>query len=193
MASHIVIPAIQKVHMAHPDIRIVLSTGTQLTNLTRREADLAVRIVRPTDPELITRHLTKRKLGLFAAKSYLQQREEPIQGTGLSGHDVVIYHHRISPRQTEKLCGEPFANARVTMEVSSAMMLLEATRAGLGIAELATHLAENDPLLTRIWPDRSDTYDVWLVLHSDLARTARVRAVADAIIDGFPHKATKLG
>ncbi|MFX5817192.1 LysR substrate-binding domain-containing protein, partial [Acinetobacter baumannii] len=65
------------------------------------------------------------------------------------------------------------------------MMLLEATRAGLGIAELAVHLAENDPLLTRIWPERSDSYDVWLVLHSDLARTARVRAVADAIIDSF--------
>lgn len=65
------------------------------------------------------------------------------------------------------------------------MMILVATRAGMDIAELAVHLAENDPLLTRLWPDRHETYDVWLVMHGDLARTARVRAVANAIVGCF--------
>ncbi|BBB59545.1 hypothetical protein UNDKW_1272 [Undibacterium sp. KW1] len=71
------------------------------------------------------------------------------------------------------------------MKVSSAMMMLEATRAGMGIAELAVHLAENDPLRTRLWPDREDSYDVWLVMHGDLARTARVTDVADAFVGCF--------
>lgn len=170
------------------NIRIVLSTATQLSNLTRREADIAVRLVRPTDPDLIARHLTKRKLGLFAAKTYLEKHEVTADSKGLDGHDIITYQHRIAPRNAEKICGLPITNARVTMEVRSAMMMLEATRAGMGIAELAVHLAENDPLLTRLWPDRHESYDVWLVMHGDLARTARVRAVADAIVGCFPEK-----
>ena len=185
MASHFVIPAMQKLHASHPDIRIVLSTATQLSNLTRREADIAVRLVRPTDPDLIARHLTKRKLGLFAAKTYLKKHPVSPDSKGLDGHDIITYQRHIVPRHAEKICGLPITNARVTMEVSSAMMLLEATRAGMGIAELAVHLAENTPLLTRLWPEREDSYDVWLVMHGDLARTARVRAVADAIIGCF--------
>ena len=77
------------------------------------------------------------------------------------------------------------ANARVTMEVNSGLMLLEAASAGLGIAELPCHMADADPRLVRLWPERVDHYDVWLVMHSDLNRSARVRAVADAIIASF--------
>ncbi|MBC3907314.1 hypothetical protein [Undibacterium umbellatum] len=53
----------------------MLNTATQLSKLTRREGDIAVRLVRPTDPDLIARHLTKRKLGLFVAKSYLENKK----------------------------------------------------------------------------------------------------------------------
>ncbi|MBI3730863.1 MAG: hypothetical protein HY254_21340 [Burkholderiales bacterium] len=140
---------------------------------------------------MIARHLAKRKLGLFAAKTYLKKHEVTADSKGLDGHDIITYQHRIAPRHAEKICGLPITNARVTMEVSSAMMLLEATRAGMGIAELAVHLAENAPLLTRLWPERHETYDVWLVMHGDLARTARIRAVADAIVGCFPGKGGK--
>ncbi|WP_058051278.1 LysR family transcriptional regulator [Janthinobacterium sp. Ant5-2-1] len=182
MASHFVIRAMQQLHAAHPDIRIVLNVAPALASLTRREADLAVRGVRPTDPDLISRHLVKRSLGLYASKSYLAERGEPVRGTALAGHDIVIYHHSVTPRHGEKIAGESVANARVAMEVNSAAMLQEATRAGLGVAELATHLGDIDPQLVRIWPERAESYDVWLVMHADLNRSARVRAAADAII-----------
>jgi len=182
MASHFVIRAMQRLHAAHPDIRIVLNVAPALASLTRREADLAVRGVRPTDPDLISRHLVKRSLGLYASKTYLAERGEPVRGTALAGHDIVIYHHTVTPRHAEKIAGEPVANARVAMEVNSAAMLQEATRAGLGVAELATHLGDIDPQLVRIWPERAESYDVWLVMHADLNRSARVRAAADAII-----------
>lgn len=147
-----------------------------------------MRLVRPTDPDLIARNLTKRKLGLFAAKTYLEKHEVTADSKSLDGHDIITYQHRIAPRHAEKICGLPITNARVTMEVSSAMMMLEAKGVGLGIAELAVHLAENAPLLTRLWPDRHESYDVWLVMHGDLARTARFKAVADAIVGCFPSK-----
>lgn len=188
MASHFVLQAMQRLHLAHPDIRIVLSAATQLSSLTRREADLAVRTARPTEPDLISRHLTKRQSGLYAAPAYLAARGMPQPGTALAGHDVVIYQADVAARQHEKICGEPIANARVAMEVNTGMMLIEATRAGVGIAELPSHMADTDTRLLRIWPERSESYDVWLVMHTDLARTARVRAAADAIIASFPGK-----
>jgi DNA-binding transcriptional LysR family regulator len=188
MARHFVIPAMQSLHLLHPDIRIVLSVGPQLTSLTRREADLAVRSPRPSNPDLISRHLVKRTLGLYASKDYLARHGEPQPGNGLAGHDIVIYHQSVAPRHGDKLCGEPVGKARIVMEVNTGAMLQEAARAGLGIAELATHLGDSDPLLQRIWPERADDYDVWLVMHSDLGRSARVRAVADAIVATFPDR-----
>lgn len=91
-----------------------------------------MRLVRPTDPDLTARHLTKRKLGLFAAKSYLEKHEVTADSKGLDGHDIITYQHRIAPRHAEKICGLPITNARVTMEVSSAKMMLEAIRVGMG-------------------------------------------------------------
>ncbi|USX16425.1 LysR family transcriptional regulator [Oxalobacteraceae bacterium OTU3CAMAD1] len=186
MASHFVIDAMRSLHVTHPEIRIVLSTGTEITSLTRREADLAVRTLKPTSPDLISRHLTKRTMGLYATPEYLKERGMPTPGNGLAGHDIVIYQSAVAPRHREKICLEPVANARVAIEVNSGLMLLEAARKGMGVTELPCHMADGDPLLTRIWPDRVDHYDVWLVMHSDLSRSARVRAAADAIIDSFP-------
>jgi DNA-binding transcriptional LysR family regulator len=188
MASHFVIGAMQRLHVMHPEIRIVLSTSTDITSLTRREADLAVRTLKPTSPDLISRHLTTRSMGLYATPGYMAERGAPLPGTALAGHDILVYQEAVAPRHREKLCGEPVANARVAMEFNSGLMMLAAARLGMGIAELPCHMADGDPLLTRIWPERDDQYDVWLVMHSDLSRSARVRAAADAIIASFPEK-----
>jgi DNA-binding transcriptional LysR family regulator len=177
--------AIQQVRAAHPDLRVVLSTSTHLTNLTRREADIAVRTVRPDSPDLISRRLARRELGLYASKAYLKAHGEPRRGNAFDGHDVVIYQRGMLLTRGDTLCGEPFSNARVGMEVNSGMMMAEAIGRGLGVGELPVHLAGQDTRLRRFWSDRSDFYDVWLVLHGDLHRTARVRAVADAIVDAF--------
>lgn len=188
MASHFVLAAMQRLHLAHPDIRIELSASTQLSSLTRREADLAVRTVRPTEPDLISRHLVRRRMGLYASPTYLAERGEPVPGTALAGHDIVVYQKSTAPLQHERLCGEPVANARITLEVNTGLMLQQAVGAGFGIAELPCHMADADPALRRVWPERFEHYDVWLVMHGDLARTARVRAAADAIIAAFPEK-----
>jgi DNA-binding transcriptional LysR family regulator len=184
-ARHFLIDALQKLHAKHPDIRVVLTTSAEVSNLTRREADLAVRSLRPTSPDLISRHLKRLETALYASKSYLKRRGMPQPGNALDGHDVVIYQRTLLPRHSTALAGESIANARVVMEFSSGLMLMEGVRAGLGLGELPTYLGDAQPQLQRIWPERSEPYDMWLVLHSDLNRTARVRAVADAVIAAF--------
>ncbi|NYT36774.1 LysR family transcriptional regulator [Allopusillimonas soli] len=177
--------AVKSVHAEHPDIRIVLTASTQLSNLTRRDADLAVRPIRPDNPDLITRHIGRRKVGIYASRDYLAARGEPVRGTALAGHDAVIYQRGVLRRPQTTLCGEPLSNARIVLEANTGLVLLEALQAGLGLGEAVTVLADADPLLVRLWPERSEFYDMWLVMHGDLNRTARVRAVADAIVAVF--------
>ncbi|OFA05157.1 LysR family transcriptional regulator [Duganella sp. HH101] len=188
IASHSVLGAMQRLHVMHPEIRVVLSTSTEISNLTRREAELAVRTLKPTSPDLISRHLARRSMGLYATPAYLSQRGMPVPGNGMQGHDIIVYQGSVAPRHKEKLCLEPIANARVAIEVNSGMVMLDAARRGMGVAELPCHMADGDPQLTRVWPERVDHYEVWLVMHTDLSRSARVRATADAIIATFAEE-----
>lgn len=189
VARYFVMEAIQRVHAQHPDIRVVLSTGIQISNLTRREADLAIRNLRPDSPDLIHRHLARKEVGLYASRAYLAAHGEPRPGTAFAGHALVTYQQAVLPGWSDSLCGEPTSNGRIGVEVNSGMMLIEAVVAGLGIGELPIHMAPDFPNLVRIWPDHSEAYDLWLVMHGDLNRTARVRAVTDAIVEVFEENA----
>jgi DNA-binding transcriptional LysR family regulator len=186
MAQSFVLAALRLLHRRHPEIRVVLQVTTAVSSLTRREADLAVRTLKPTDPDLVSRHLARRESGLYASRAYLDERGMPRPDAGLAGHDLVIYHASVAPRQASHVAGVPVAGARVALEVNTGLMLLEAARLGIGIAELPVHMADADPGLVRIFPDRQHHYDMYLVLHGDLHRSARVRAVADAIVESVP-------
>lgn len=183
--ARFLVPTLQQLRQTHPGIRIVLSTSTQITSLTKREADIAVRTLRPDSPDLIARHLKRLYTGIYASPAYVAQRGLPEPGTALKGHDVVSYQRALAPHMVDQVCGESSANAQVVMEVSNGLMLAECVLAGMGLGELPVHIGDTLPELVRIWPQRSAPYDMWLVLHSDLNRTARVRAVADAIIAAY--------
>lgn len=185
VARYFVMEAVRRVHAQHPDIRVTLSTAIQLSNLTRREADLAIRNLRPDNPDLIYRHLARKEVGLYASRAYLAEHGEPRPGTAFAGHTLVAYQKALLPGWSDMFCGEPTGNGRIGLEVNSGLMIIEAVVAGLGIGELPTHMAPDYPDLVRIWPSRSEPYDLWLVMHGDLNRTARVRAVADAIVEVF--------
>ena len=186
LAVHFVMAAMAALHERHPEIRIELTVDTAITSLTRREADLAVRTLRPVEPDLVARVLTQRTAGLFASRAYVERHGMPDIATGLAGHDLVIFQPSVAPRQSRELGGAPLTGARIVMQANTGMMLQEAVRAGLGIAELPVHMAGTDPRLVRIWPEREHRYDLYLVMHGDLSRSARVRAVADAIVAGVP-------
>jgi DNA-binding transcriptional LysR family regulator len=185
IGRHFLMNAIARVQSQHPGIRIVLATSTHVTNLTRREADLAVRSVRPDNPDLIVRHLSRRAVGLYASKDYLQRYGEPRPGEAFAGHRIVTYTSGALPYRIEAICGEPIRNATIAVEANSGLMIVEAVANGLGIGELPLHMAQEIPQLVRIWPKREEGYDIWLVMHADLHRAARVRAVADVIVEAF--------
>jgi DNA-binding transcriptional LysR family regulator len=83
------------------------------------------------------------------------------------------------------LCGEPLHEPNVVLQSNAQLVLMAAARQGLGIALLSTFLAEEDPALVRLLPDQHDPIDIWMVLHPDVQKTGRMRALVAALEEVF--------
>ncbi|MWL91281.1 LysR family transcriptional regulator [Cupriavidus sp. SW-Y-13] len=186
LALEFVIPAISRLHAQHPDVRVTLNTSTQMLNLARREADIAIRNQKPDNPDLVARRLARWPVGLYASRQYVAQRGEPDPSSGFEGHDLVMYEPHLARNMTPTLVGHPIEGGRLVGAVNSSLMLRAMVRMGGAIGEVPVPMAERDGLV-RIWPDRerSRPYEVWLVMHQDLRHTARVRAMIDMILESF--------
>jgi DNA-binding transcriptional LysR family regulator len=186
LALEFLIPAIERLHAAHPEVKVLLSTSTQMLNLAKREADIAVRTMKPENPDLVARRLARWQTGLYASNSYLKRHGEPVVGTAFAGHDLIVYQPHMMGNRSPMLVGEPLHAGRIVSGVNSSLMLRAAVKAGIGIGEIPVHLGERDGLV-RLWPHRARAapYEVWLVTHQDLRHTARIRAMIDEIVFGF--------
>ena len=181
-----VMSAICSLHQEHPNVRVLLDTSTQVQNLAKREADIAVRTIRPENPDLLARKLAAWPMGLYASADYLDRHGEPVAGTAFEGHDIVCYLPYLLARRPLTLAGEPIHGGRIVSGLNSSLTLRAAVREGLGLGELPVPIAERDGLV-RIWPDRTGAaaYEVWMVTHKDLRHTARVAAMIDHIARAF--------
>lgn len=185
LGKRFVVPAIAKLRAAHPGIDVVCVTSPGIANLTRREADIAIRTLRPESPDLIVRRLAQLELGIYASRAYLAARGEPREGGAFEGHDLVMYQQPVVPSMWDALCGEPTHRGRVSFQTSSTMMLFEAAICGLGVTGLPCFRADDEPELVRVMPGRSDRFDVWLVAHADLYKTARIQAFIGIVAREF--------
>ncbi|WP_454727027.1 MULTISPECIES: LysR family transcriptional regulator [Cupriavidus] len=189
LALEFLIPAIGRLHAAHPDVKILLDTSTTVLNLARREADIAVRTMKPENPDLVARRLARWPVGLYAAPAYLARHGEPVPGTAFAGHDLVVYQPLMAGDRAPTLAGEPIHAGRIVAGMYSSLMLRHAIKAGIAIGEVPVHLGEREGLV-RVWPGRARAmhYEVWLVTHQDLRHTARVRAMIDEIVQAFESR-----
>lgn len=189
LAAAFVLPAIAQLRQTHPGIDVVCMSSKRIANLTKREADVAVRTLRPDAPDLIVRRIAQLETGVYASRSYVAARGMPEEGGAFVGHDLVLYPRNEVPWMWDDLCGEPITRGRVVLQSSSAMTIFEAVAAGIGITELVCRRADAHPQLVRVLPNRRSTQDVWLVTHADLHKTARVRALMECIVESFDaHK-----
>jgi DNA-binding transcriptional LysR family regulator len=191
LAYAVIVPCIVALRETHPELQIDLLPGVRALDIARREIDLAVRfsLSRPSGASLICRKLGAVGFALYASPQYLAARGTPTRGRGLRGHDVITYAgwpKGMGPRFT----GESLDGARTTLRSNDRFVQLKATAVGLGISELACFLGDDCSELVRVWPEQAPMLrSVWLVMHEDLRRTARVRAVAAAVATAFEENA----
>jgi len=164
----------------HPDLAIELVSSNRTDNLLRRDADVAVRMVRPVQEGLVGRKAAQIPLGLFAAASYLECRGAPNDQADLIANHVMVGEDNGTAIMSALARLSPDAgsiNFRFRSDSDSAQ--LAATRAGVGIGICQVPLARADLRLRRVLPTIETTIDVWLVTHEDLRDQVRVRALID--------------
>jgi DNA-binding transcriptional LysR family regulator len=178
LAAAFVVPAMRALREKNPAISVVISTGFALADLRKGDADLAVRLVRPTDPRLAARKLADFALRLYASRDYIAKHGTP---RSFDGHALIAYEDA-----TRTGARYPFGDRRdVAVMSNNHFVLLAAASAGLGIVQLPSYVGDAHPELVHVFAERDDPYTVWLVVPQAKRRVAAVRAVSEAIAGAF--------
>lgn len=185
LAHRVITPAIAELRKRHPDLRVDLAVGVRSLDIARREADLAVRVGRPSGSGLVCRKLGDVGYSLYASHGYVAQYRAPQRGKGLAGHHLITFTG--APAATSPFfMDESLEGARIALRCDNPLIQMQAAANSIGIAELACFLGDACADLVRIWPDEPPALRaVWLITHEDLRRSARIKAVSSAIGDAF--------
>lgn len=184
IATLVIGPHLGEFRRSFPDIALEIVANAEITNLSTREADVALRTVRPTQGNLVVRHVGWWNLGLYAARAYAHSHKLKPGLTDFSNTDIITWNE-----ETMHLRGGPWfaqhaRRASIALTANTRRIHCAACKAGAGIAILPCLMADSDPeLICLLPPEQVISAELWLVVHRDLIRTARVRAVMEFVAD----------
>lgn len=187
LAVEFLMSAVKILRERHPNINVTMKLSAQIADMSRGEAEIAVRTQRPIAPELIAKRLGSWDVGLYATQNYLDKFGIPEPGQHLANHDIAIYDNKFSSPAPDTIAGESRRDARIVARLTSSFLLTTFVRSGMALGELPCYQELRYPELIRIWPEKSrkTKYDIWMVMHKDAAELARVRAVSEVISEVF--------
>jgi DNA-binding transcriptional LysR family regulator len=163
----------------------------RIFNLTKREADMAVRIARPREPHVVVRKIGELANALYASKAYVAARGTP-RGD-LAGHEVVAWDDTFSQIDEARWLATRGKGAKVALRTSSTIAQLHAATSGIGLAVLPCYLADPEPDLVRLpQPEACPLREIWLAVHPDVRHAARIRAASDFIVEAVKARSAEL-
>ncbi len=167
---------------AHPGLAIELVPSNATQNLLRRDADLALRFAPPAQDALLARKVAPVALGLFAAPALLDRHAPPADYADFARRLPAVWDDRrdLLARGYATLGLAPPAN--IVLRTDSDLAQLAAIRAGVAAGIAQVQLAHG---LVRLLPDLAPAMPAWVVMHEDLRRVARVRAVFDHLVQAL--------
>lgn len=169
---------------AHPDISLEIRVELSAADLIRREADIAIRMFEPNQLDLISKKAGSLALGIYASKNYLTHHPAPQTIEDLKQHRVIMAskdYLAFLEKHWRQVVPE---TGPVAFRSNNMNALMNATKAGYGIGVHSCLMADQQDDLVRLIPDYTfANLDFWLVTHSDLRKSARIRLVYDYISD----------
>lgn len=187
VVSHVILPPIlARIRAEEPGIQIDLVPSDTSENLLFGEADIALRMYRPTQGDLVARHIADLPLGLYAAKSYLDRRGRPTSPEDLMRHDFIGQDRGDQILRVMKAMGVEVTRSFFPVRCDDPLTYIELVRAGCGLGGLQRSIGDNDPGLERLTllPDLP-SLPVWLTAAPHLRQSPRLRRVWDALAAGF--------
>ncbi|GAB2174460.1 LysR family transcriptional regulator [Dongia sp. agr-C8] len=179
IAAALIAPRLSALYAAHPGISLKLIGEKRSASLSRREADIAVRLIRPQEKSLVTRRIGRLGFALYAAPAYLD-------AIAPADYAFIAYDDPMD-QAPQQIWLRHFAQGRpVVLRASDLEVQREAAKAGIGIAALPRFFGESEPGLRRLESGGKNlSREVWLAVHQDLRRAPLVRATLDFLARCF--------
>jgi len=185
-AQYILPDILADIRRQEPKIELELVPTDASENLAFRAADIAVRMYRPTQMDVITQHVTDLPLGIFAAKSYLNRHDRPATPEDLWTHDLVGYDSNDLILQTMQAMGWPATRRSFAIRCDNQAAYWQLVRAGCGIGFCQTGVAGADPDVEELHLDvEIPALPVWLTAHSAMRETPRIKRVWSLLANGL--------
>ena len=196
LAAFVLAPVLDEFRRTHPLVELEVMVNARSLSLLKREADVALRVARFEQADIVARRVGRIAYRLYASRAYIDHRGMPDWARGAVGHDLLLteaeYLH--TPEMTWLRNAAPAA--KVALSCNSRLVQLHAAAAGMGLACLSCHVADQLPDLVAIDPPPNGqpppTRDLWLGTHADLRHTPRIRAFMDAVAAGVKAAAGRL-
>ena len=193
LANALVIPALGGFRERHPNLTLEIVTDIRSVNLHRREADIALRLVRPVQGNVTIQRLGVQRYGLYGSLDHLARRP-PRRGVRHDADRLIAWSEDYADLPAARWIEQVLEGRAPALVTSSLQGQVVAARAGLGLALLPCFLGDAEPSLRRIACDADAIeQDVWLATHSDLVGSARVQAVTGFLSELIRASAPRLG
>lgn len=185
-AVHVLTPLLPELQRIAPGIEVEVLASNTISDLQRREADIAIRHLRPVEPELIGRQVGEWRARLYASTSYLDRRGRPLVPDDLAEHDLLGFAPVERLVATLTTFGLPVTRRNFRHVTDNGLVLAGMAERGLGIAVtpsgFAARMAGLEPVLPD-WP--GIPVPLWLIAHRELQTSRRIRVVFDFLAEAL--------
>ncbi len=182
LATGLILPALPEFRAQYPELSVEIVTDISTANLHRRDADLAVRMIRPERGNVTLRRIGTLGYGLYSSSDYAARRESNPDLGSFDSDDFITWSEMQSHLPAAQWIERILRGRQPALTTTSLAAQVAASKAGLGLAMLP-HFVAQDAGLVCIASDIGIDQPIYLVIQSDLARSRRTRALADFLSD----------
>jgi len=188
VGAYLLPPAIAAFRQAHPSVQIEIVISNQASSLSKREADIALRMFEPQQPDLVVRRLPDMALGFYAHKDYLAEQGTPDHIEQITGHTIIGYDHDMGFIEGAKSLGYQLQRNDFAVRTDHLLTQIGLMRsaAGIGISHVA--IASRYSELVQILEEVPiPPLEFWCVCHSDVQYNSRIQAAMTFLSEWFAH------
>jgi DNA-binding transcriptional LysR family regulator len=181
--TYFIAPRVHRLHARHPQVELELAPESRAVNLSKREADIAISLHRPDQGRLQAARLVDYRIGLYASEALLDRIGPIASPSALRGQPFISYIEEMIDLPELRNLDRSMAKHCV-FRSSTVAAQMEAVASGLGFGMLHCFAVGPHMRLVRVLPETVEVVrSFWMVLHADLARVPRIRAVADFVAE----------
>lgn len=178
LSAYVLPGIVARIRAEAPQVTIVIAAANELSDLHRREADIAIRHVRPDRPGLVGQHVRDTEACFYASQDWVARNGEPEEPADLATPDLIGFDDTARFSAYLRGIGIPVEAIDFRLVSDSSLVVWEMVKRGMGVAAMLREVAERTPGLVRLLPEMAPIpVPIWLVTHEELQSAPRIRLV----------------